>query len=508
MARPGEKGIYEWTKKLPREEIIGSLPPAEMTGYYRCAANLLQQQVPVTKETLLKAAQLSLLAGMREQDLDAVFQAALMEEENHRISSAIHLYECLLKFVSDLAQENKGQLSRQTIAILIKAVERRASLSLFHPNLKQINHFLSMAIKQADEIEDALAQASLHLLIGQNYWMSFQHEQAVEHFDTGWRMIEKGEKNALYRRGLQLQALASWIRGELPGAVQAYEDSLGELDSVAADDFSQLIALHLALCYTQVGMPQRGLGISETIYNQAKKNENGPLVSCALATTGIIFLEIRQLKNSRTYFEMALDVSRRENIPMAEVMAGIGLANICCLDGNYEAAAEHFKVLWKLRKSSWYHTLNSPHVFEAGYTLHRKAVSPVQLDSVVNFLYSLKKGTRQSLSLRHHPAPSDPDAGRGQAAGGEDPGTARDRAFHRTQRRGPGAGQDPDRTHAAVPAGEQLEAGGILRREVLGNPQTHRPGRLPAGPACHWFPTTSCSKRTACLTWSLKWGKP
>ncbi len=163
ISRPGEKGIYEWTKKLPREEIIGGLPPAEMAGYYRCAANLLQQQVPVTKETLLKAAQLSLLAGMREQDLDAVFQAALMEEENHKISSAIHLYECLLKFVSDLAQENRGQLSRQTIAILIKAVERRASLSLFHPNLKQINHFLSMAIKQADEIEDALAQASLHL---------------------------------------------------------------------------------------------------------------------------------------------------------------------------------------------------------------------------------------------------------------------------------------------------------------------------------------------------------
>ena len=84
IARPGEKGVYEWTKKLPREEIIGSLPPAEMAGYYRCAANLLQQQIPVTKETLLKAAQLSLLAGISEQDLGAVFGAALMEEENHK----------------------------------------------------------------------------------------------------------------------------------------------------------------------------------------------------------------------------------------------------------------------------------------------------------------------------------------------------------------------------------------------------------------------------------------
>ena len=391
IPRPGEKGMYEWTKRLPRKEIIGDLPPAEMTGYYRRAANILQQQVPITKERLLKIAQLSLSAGIREQDMDTVFQAALTEEENHKISSAIHLYECLLKFVSGLAGESKGQLTRQTIGILIKAIERRASLSLFHPNLKQINLFLSMALQKATQMGDTLAEASLHLLIGQNYWMSFQHEKAVEHFDTGWRMIEKGEKNALYRRGLQLQALSSWIRGELPKAVQAYEDSLGELDSVAADDFSQLIALHLALCYTQVGMPQRGLGISEAIYTQAKKNENGPLVSCALATTGIIFLEIRQLKNSKTYFEMALEISQRENIPMTEVMAGIGLANISCLEGNFDTAAEQFKVMWKLRKSSWYHTLNSPHVFEAGYTLHRKTVSPVELGSVVNFLYSLKK---------------------------------------------------------------------------------------------------------------------
>jgi transcriptional regulator with GAF, ATPase, and Fis domain len=390
-AKPGEKGVYEWTKKLPRDEIVRGLPPEIMAGYYRLASDLLQRQAPATKEILLKAAHMALSAGLREQDLDTVFAAALAEEESHRISSAIQLYEGLLGFFTDLVQQRREHLPRHVIVILIRAAERRASLSLFHPNLKQINQFLAMAIDKATEIEDGTAQASLHLLIGQNYWMAFQHEKAVAHFDMGWSMIEHREKDALYRRGLQLQALSSWIRGRLPGAVQAYEDSLGELDSVAAEDFSQLIALHMALCYTQVGMPQRGLGISEAIHSQAKKNANGPLVSCALATTGIIFLEIRRLKNSRTYFEMALDIARQENIPMAEVMAGIGLANICCLEGRHDQAAEHFKVLWKLRKSSWYHTLNSPHVFEAGYSLHRRDASPVQLDSVVNFLYSLNK---------------------------------------------------------------------------------------------------------------------
>ncbi len=301
----------------------------------------------------------------------------------------MELYDCLLEYVESAARETEGVLTPELSRILVQTIERRASLSLFHPNLKKINAFLSTAMEAAKKQEDLRALASLHLLVGQNFWMAFQHERAVEHFDTGWSMIDKGEKDALYRRGLQLQALSAWIRGDLSGAVQAYEDSLGELDSVAADDFSQLIALHLALCYTQVGMPQRGLGITEAIQQLSKKSENGPLLSVALATTGVIFLEIRQLKNSRTYFDMALEIARREGIPMAEVMAGIGLSNIACLEGDLDAAAEQFKTLWKLRKSSWYHTLNSPHVFEAGYVLHRKGRSPVELEPVFNFLYSL-----------------------------------------------------------------------------------------------------------------------
>jgi hypothetical protein len=105
-------------------------------------------------------------------------------------------------------------------------------------------------------------------------------------------------------------------------------------------------------------MPQRGLGISEAIERQAEKNENWPLVTYALVTTGMILLEIRQLGNSRIYFDRALELAKNENIPMAEVMSGIGLAGIECLEGNFDAAAEYYKALWKIRKSSWYHILN------------------------------------------------------------------------------------------------------------------------------------------------------
>jgi len=388
---PHEDGCYAWSKKCPRDEIIDNIPPDEIARCYRKSAETLFRYLPETEENVLTIARQCLLAGLETSDHTIVFRAALHEEQNHKISAAIRFYDSLLEHIERIIVDGDVTPSSETWCTFIKTIERRASLSLFHPDLKKINRFLCMALDMAHQFGDKRSQASLQLLIGQNYWMSFRHDMAVQHFDHGWKMINEIRDAELYRRGLQLQGLSHWINGKLCDAIQAYEESLGELESIADDDFSMLTALTLALCYTQVGMPQRGLGISETIERQAHGNKNWPLLSNALATTGIIFLEIRQLKNSRTYFERALELSRKENIPMAEVLSGIGLSNIECLENNFDVAAEYFKVLWKLRKSSWYHTLNISPVFEAGYMLHIKEISPVELNSVITFLYQLKE---------------------------------------------------------------------------------------------------------------------
>jgi transcriptional regulator with GAF, ATPase, and Fis domain len=390
-AKDGMPGFYKWAKKCPREKIIHQITPQEMSQHYREAVNVLSKHLPENEENFLKIAGQCLLAGIEEGDMELIFKAAAIEEKHHKISAAIDLYDYLLEFIETLVAKQKGAPSHEICAIFIKAIERRATLSSFHPNVKKINRFLLMALDMAMHIKDTSAQASIQLSIGQNYWMLFQHEKAVKHFDQGWKMLSKGKKDELYKRGLQLQGLSYWIKGKLSKAIQSYEDSIGELDSVAADDFSLLTALQLSFCYTQAGMPQRGLGISETIYNQACKNENRPLVAWALATMGIIFLEIGQKKSGKMYLEKALELSRQENIPMAEVAAGIGLANIECLEGNFAKGAEYLKVIWKLRKSSWYHILNSFHAFASVFTLHREGVSPIDFSPLINYLYQLKK---------------------------------------------------------------------------------------------------------------------
>lgn len=394
---PDEKnnGYYIWTDKFPRREITAQISRDDLSIFYRKASDILRNNLPPSEKNILKIAHHCTLAGLKGHDLEIIYRAAQIEEKNHKISSAINFYDHILEFTEDLIIQDKIDPSRDLCRLFISSIERRASLSMFHPNIKKTNRLLFMALETAIHIGDLKAQASLQLLIGQNYWMSFQYEKAIYHFDLGWEMINKHEiKDSEHqRRGLQLQGMAYWMRGELSKAIEAYEESLGELDSFAADDFSLLTVLNLALCYTHIGMPQRGLGISETIYKLTKKSENWPLASFALGTTGMILLEMNQLQNSRTYFEMALELSRREGIPMAEIIAGMGLADIACLLGDFEAAAEHFKVRWRIRKSSWYHILNVTHSFEAFFRLHQKGHSFEDLVELQlnNYLYTIKQ---------------------------------------------------------------------------------------------------------------------
>lgn len=391
LPRQEGRGYYGWSTKCPRQELIDRIPPDQRPQLYRHSADVLLKNITLNDEVTMMAARQCLLAGLRENDLEVILKAAHIEENDHRISSAVSLYESILEFIEKLISRQASELSETKWHTFINAIERRASLSLFHPSPKRINRLLFIALDTARRRGDMRSEASLELLIGQNDWMYFQYEQAVQHFNRGWSIIKEIDDEELRKWGLKVQGLTHIIKGQFFKAIEAYEQSLGELESADNSDFFHLVALNLALCYTQVGIPQRGLGISEAIQKHCLKGQNLPLLSYALVTAGIILLEIKQLKNSRSFFERALELARAENIPMMEVLAGIGLASIECQEGNFDLAAEHYKALWRIRKSSWYHILNFYPLLDTGYILHSKGVSPIDLKPVFEFLYHLKK---------------------------------------------------------------------------------------------------------------------
>ncbi|MGV8058006.1 MAG: sigma 54-interacting transcriptional regulator [Smithellaceae bacterium] len=391
-----EPGFYTWAASFPRQEIIEQIPPHEMSQIYRNSIPILKRELPENDENALLICRQCLLAGLEEECLDIVLKAAFIEEKNHRVLYALKLYDSMLDFFENITSTT---LSEKTWRIVIKAVTRRTSLSFFHPSFKKANRYLLAALNTAKQLGDVRSQASLELLIGQHYWMSIQYDLAAEHFDNGWKIITQIEDEELYKQGLKVRGLTYAVKGQYFKAIEAYEQSLGEIESADDNDFSFFAALNLALSYSQVGMPQRGLGICERIQTHSKKNANWPLLTFALVATGMILLDIMQLKTSRSYFNEALELAKRENLPMAEALSGIALSNIECQEGDFDAAVEHFKLIWRIRKSSTLYTVNYYPIIPTVYMLYSKIdAHRSEFKPGVDFLNQLKREEVSTLA--------------------------------------------------------------------------------------------------------------
>ena len=391
VPKEDKKGYYEWSQNFPQNDLIMRIPSEKMAEYYRKSVEILSEKMPPQAETTVMIASQCISAGIRPGDLETIFQAALSQENNHKISSAVALYDASLEYIEHLFSREKDMPTDDIWRMFIKIIERRAALSLFHPSLKKNTKFLFMALEAARNLGNLQSEASLELLIGQNHWFLFQYKEAIVHLKRGWSLISELDDDMLQKRGAKARGLTYYIAGRLREAIEYYEKSLGNMESADNNDFSLLIALNLALCYTQVGMPQRGLGICNTIQNQCAKDKNWPLLAYSFATAGMILLEIRQFQNSRSYFEKARRLSERENIPAIEVMTGYGLASIDYYEGDLQAASEHFAVIWKTQKSSWFYYLNLYHLFEIGYMLHLRGVSPIELGPIFEYLRNIKQ---------------------------------------------------------------------------------------------------------------------
>lgn len=369
-------GFYKWTEKFPRKEFLKLIPPEMIYRYYREAVDMLQRFLPDTEASTVNIAYQCLSAGIESADIDTIYRAAVIEENNYHLSSAIKLYHTILSYIDTYLADDMTTPSQDMLYIFLQALERLVPYSLFDPNQKKIRRRLSIGLDIALHLEDKRFQASLQLLFGFYYWMAFEYKKSTYHFDQGWAMVQDIDDRELYQRGFRLQGLSLWLKGKMCEAVRVYEQSLGNLEFLANDVLAYATALHLAQSYTQIGMPQRGLGISETILQRTQKQGHWPMAGYALITTGNILLELRQLENSWDYFERAIELATREHLPMQRAMAVLGLSKIECLRGNFAAASEHFKIIASIRRSSWHHFFNLYTVFDTGYRLYEQNLYP------------------------------------------------------------------------------------------------------------------------------------
>lgn len=324
-------------------------------------------QEPLQKEEILAAARLSIVNGVQESDLPFIIEAASIEENNYHIKAAVTYYNSIIALIITLA--NRGALSNHLRRTFIQAVEHRAELSSFFPNIKKIAEWISIAQKMAIELKEPRINASLEFLMAQNYWISHRVNEAVLHWEQGCRMAQDVKESKLQKRGLILKFYYNICRVSVLEAIKQYELSIGNIESFHYDFYLYLLS-GLSMAYTQIGMPQRALGLCDTIRSRYTRDKDMPLLCLSFLMEGIILIEIRKLKESRNCLEKTLEISESEDILSFNFVAKICLICIECLENNYPAANKIFKTICNVPKSSWSYLLNYPELFEIFYMLY------------------------------------------------------------------------------------------------------------------------------------------
>ena len=356
--------FYLWSEKFPKQEFL----KLDSSKQKSSGQNIKGTEPKNFQEKkILDLASQCTLDGMQEGDLPIIIEAAHIEEKKNNIKAAVIYYDAVISLIQSVSK--KRVLSDSLRRTFIQAVERRAAFSYFFPRFKKLSNWISAAQDMAIELDDPNIKASMEFLLAQFCWISNNVKEAMVHWETGWRLAESLNDSELQNRFLKLKVNYHISEGNLIQAIRQHELFIGNIEP-SYNDFSVFILAGLAMTYTEVGLPQRGLGFIYSIRNQCSKNNNELLLGFSLLFEGLILLEIRKLKESRKCLETVLEISEAEkNIPLS-FLSKVGLICIECLENNYTTATKIFKTVCDAPKSSWYYLVNYSALFGDFYKLY------------------------------------------------------------------------------------------------------------------------------------------
>ena len=349
------KGVLLWTTKFPRREILKNFSKEEQSEYCRRAVEILKQYQSDNENIISEIARQRISAGIRENDLDIILNAADLEQKRNNHREAARLYDAVLDYIDVRMSHEKSSLRDRHRRLFIQAVERRSASLFFYPQDEKLRRWFSLAETFTAQLDDKRARAALGLAIGQHYCVTMQAKKGMKYLQQAQEMIDVLGDEALHQSSRKLQFLIHLNHGEFFKAIETYEQAVGSIESFQ-DFFSLFAALGMSLAFTEGGMPQRGLGICYAIRNQWDVHKNDLIMSASLVMEGNILFQIRELESSRRCFEQALERLKGQNNFLYESAARVGLVCIDHVEGKVNPAS--FGILNKVPQKIWRQLIN------------------------------------------------------------------------------------------------------------------------------------------------------
>ena len=368
ISHDSERNLCVWTSAFPKQDLMTWAEQQNPVAGHQNKpgrSRRRRQEKTEKKRTVTRTEHLEILS---------ILDKAVEEEKRHKLSAAVDAYDRVLETLYNMHESESLPESLQYT--FIHVAERRSRLSLFFPRINKMIRLLHAAKRMAESLNDQILLASLELMIGQHYWVALNVKEAMSHWRRAWDTVEDLNDASLVRQSLKLKILDS--QGNIFKAIDQHERLIGNIESFD-EDFSLFTGMSLSCIYTDAGMPQRGLGICESIRKQYGKKENKPMLALSYMMSGTNLLEIGQVKRAKICFEKSVPIAQDENIFSIEFFAKLGLICIACLEGNREAATEIYCSIRRASRWSWFSILNYYALFETFYRLFGKDVLSADL---------------------------------------------------------------------------------------------------------------------------------
>ena len=365
---------YAFKSKDIMAMIIESMKEDKKKLYLTHIIDHMERELTQDDKKSLVLAELFLKFKNYEDAIGYKKRAADLFASVHKTDLSLDLH----KEVIDELLNSKNRTSTSDKVILVDSVisYARITMNFFPPD--DILPLIEKTLPIAKQLKNDRAMAMLEVCLGLLYQHKDDYLAAVEHYRTGWRLADKTGDENLIKAISKVSALFLFWQGRISDAVQMYEKTLGNLETISPDLRDFWATLMLAYCYSITGRSARGLGLAEALREKALAKGDIKTQAFADAFVALIMLEIRQIEKAIPHIDTALEMGERYGNNLGLLIIKPCKAYVLYKKGDLEGARDML--------ASWLpHTIKLGHanyptawMLDILWSLHKANMEPIE----------------------------------------------------------------------------------------------------------------------------------
>ncbi|MBU4471642.1 MAG: sigma 54-interacting transcriptional regulator [Desulfobacteraceae bacterium] len=297
-------GIYAFLDDQERHRLLKQLTRQRKKILHQQIANLLMNEISEDESITDQLSHHLLQIPNDFERCQCLIKAGDVYRRRYNIETA---FQCYAKVINDLSVLSGEEVDRLYSETSIKY----SKLSTARHNTAEVLKILYDAMERAKRLEYKPIQALLHMHIAKNEWLHAKYTQALDSFDTGWKLAKSLNDPKLLREATTFSTFFLYWQGRFKEAVEIYEGTVPNVDKLPEGHFPILAAITVGYCYAQIGQVTQGLGMLDAIRNLCLERGDLYLASYCDGNMGLIMISILRLEEALKYLKRSANDAKK-----------------------------------------------------------------------------------------------------------------------------------------------------------------------------------------------------